>query len=77
MNSGDWIENLTSLEYSEGKWSIYHYADDPVAQAVEINKKKQAKENAKTLMASLMQELNMKPHFPGTANDIPGTIEAA
>ena len=25
LNSGDWIENLTSLEYEAGKWSIYHY----------------------------------------------------
>lgn len=25
MNSGDWIENLTSLEYHEGKWTIFHY----------------------------------------------------
>ena len=25
MNSGDWVENLTSLEYSNGKWSIYRH----------------------------------------------------
>ena len=25
MNSGDWIENLTSLEYVDGKWTIYKY----------------------------------------------------
>ncbi|CAI8263441.1 MAG: UDP-2,3-diacylglucosamine hydrolase [Bacteroidetes bacterium MED-G17] len=25
LNSGDWIENLTSLEYSDNKWSIYSY----------------------------------------------------
>jgi UDP-2,3-diacylglucosamine pyrophosphatase LpxH len=25
MNSGDWIENLTSLEYNDGKWSLVHY----------------------------------------------------
>ncbi|MCS7005860.1 MAG: UDP-2,3-diacylglucosamine diphosphatase [Cytophagales bacterium] len=25
LNSGDWIENLTSLEYNEGTWSIYNY----------------------------------------------------
>jgi UDP-2,3-diacylglucosamine pyrophosphatase LpxH len=77
LNSGDWIENLTSLEYNEGKWSIYNYADDPVAQAIDINKKKQEKESAKTLMASLMRELNMKTNFPGSINDLPGSIEAA
>lgn len=25
LNSGDWIENLTSLEYHKGTWSIYQY----------------------------------------------------
>ena len=25
LNSGDWVENLTSLEYNEGKWSIYQF----------------------------------------------------
>lgn len=25
MNSGDWIENLTSLEYDHDQWKIYHY----------------------------------------------------
>lgn len=70
MNSGDWIENLTSLEYADGKWSIYKYFEDEVAQAIDINKKKQSKETPKQLMATLMQELNMKP-------DMPGTTEAA
>lgn len=27
LNSGDWIENLTSLEYRKGKWKIFQYAD--------------------------------------------------
>jgi UDP-2,3-diacylglucosamine pyrophosphatase LpxH len=25
MNSGDWIENLTALEFVNDEWSIYHY----------------------------------------------------
>jgi UDP-2,3-diacylglucosamine pyrophosphatase LpxH len=28
LNSGDWIENLTSLEYYEHGWHIYHYCDE-------------------------------------------------
>ena len=34
MNSGDWVENLTSLEYNEGAWTIYRHmpkGDDPEA----------------------------------------------
>lgn len=33
MNSGDWIENLTSLEYSNGSWSLYHYQEQDFASA--------------------------------------------
>ena len=25
LNSGDWVENLTAIEYHNGKWSMYHY----------------------------------------------------
>jgi UDP-2,3-diacylglucosamine pyrophosphatase LpxH len=26
MNSGDWVENLSSLEYTDGEWSIYQFS---------------------------------------------------
>jgi UDP-2,3-diacylglucosamine pyrophosphatase LpxH len=25
LNSGDWIENLTALEYVDGNWNLYHH----------------------------------------------------
>ena len=25
LNSGDWVENLTALEYNNNEWTIYHY----------------------------------------------------
>lgn len=28
LNSGDWIENLTALEYYDHGWHIYHYDDE-------------------------------------------------
>jgi len=28
LNSGDWVENLTTLEYYEGSWNLYRYEDD-------------------------------------------------
>lgn len=30
LNSGDWVESLTSLEYANGQWSLYEY---PVGKA--------------------------------------------
>jgi UDP-2,3-diacylglucosamine pyrophosphatase LpxH len=35
LNSGDWIENLTALEYNNGDWIIYEYANDPIALTIE------------------------------------------
>ncbi len=31
LNSGDWIENLTSLEYHEGAWQVYHHKSEEYA----------------------------------------------
>ncbi len=28
LNSGDWIENLSALEYTNDQWSVYHYHQD-------------------------------------------------
>lgn len=28
LNSGDWVENLTALEYHKSKWTIYKYDED-------------------------------------------------
>lgn len=41
LNSGDWIENMTALEYNAGEWSIYKYREDPIAQAIELKGKKE------------------------------------
>jgi len=32
LNSGDWIENLTSLEFNNGQWKIFNYRTDFVEQ---------------------------------------------
>jgi len=34
LNSGDWVENLTALEYNNKEWRIYEYAKDVVAQSI-------------------------------------------
>ena len=28
LNSEDWVENLSALEYNKGRWMIYKYYDD-------------------------------------------------
>ena len=46
LNSGDWIENLTALEYTDKKWSLYKYANDKIAKNIE---KKLSKKELKSL----------------------------
>ena len=36
LNSGDWIENLTSLEYSKKKWKIHQYLPGNVDEKEEL-----------------------------------------
>lgn len=32
LNSGDWIENLSALEYDKGKWTLYHYPQNETTE---------------------------------------------
>ena len=32
LNSGDWIENLTALEYNSNNWSVYYFQQDKLVQ---------------------------------------------
>jgi len=76
MNSGDWIENLSSLEYHDGRWQIYRYSEDPVAQAVDVNTKKKHAENPKSMMELLIKELHLNDHAATKSNDLGETIPA-
>src|SRR5258706_6479931 len=42
LNSGDWIENLTALEYNNHNWEMYYYDEKEFSSAkvVDINKKR-------------------------------------
>jgi UDP-2,3-diacylglucosamine pyrophosphatase LpxH len=39
LNSGDWVENLTALEFDGSNWSIYRYHDDKIAQGMNLSKR--------------------------------------
>ncbi|HZE86535.1 MAG TPA: UDP-2,3-diacylglucosamine diphosphatase [Puia sp.] len=38
LNSGDWVEHLTALEYQQNEWTIFEYdeKDFPATQAIEM-----------------------------------------
>lgn len=58
LNSGDWIENLTALEYANGQWTIYKYSDAEFekeeAEALEENELSNDE-----LFDNLLQEFNL------------------
>lgn len=58
LNSGDWIENLTALEYSEGAWSIYKYEDEHYLEdSLQITPDQEY--NNKELFAKLVAEFKL------------------
>ena len=65
LNSGDWIENLTALEYNKEKWTIYDYFQDEVAQNIcskesknDIHGLERADSNNKQLFQQLVDEFH-------------------
>ncbi len=60
MNSGDWVENLTALEYHAGHWSIYHYNDDKVAQETKVDHDQFIYMDNVALFKMMLNEINDK-----------------
>ncbi len=56
LNSGDWIENLSSLEYDSGNWRVYRYAEDDQAQAVKLPKRIREKLDNDEIFRDLVNE---------------------
>jgi len=67
LNSGDWIENLTSLEYHNGVWKIFQYQDQDFDQADEdepLEDKEWEHLSAKSpkeLYQDMLKEMIIKP----------------
>lgn len=59
LNSGDWVENLTALEFDGLNWSIYEYKNDKAAQAIKLphrfNQRLDNNEIFKGLVTEFMQ----------------------
>lgn len=63
LNSGDWIENLTALEYTNSKWKLYKYHEDQFLQVSKVVEKKttdNTDKSAKELFQELITEFNIK-----------------
>jgi hypothetical protein len=52
LNSGDWIENLTALEWNGREWTLYQHPD--VRELEEVDEKVDA--SARHLLSMLLNE---------------------
>lgn len=59
LNSGDWVENLTALEYHEKNWRIYNYRDDLLAQTEPHSEEGNLHLNNSEIFKQLLQEFNI------------------
>jgi UDP-2,3-diacylglucosamine pyrophosphatase LpxH len=57
LNSGDWIENLTALEYNDGKWVMYKY--DEAAMMKDPEKEEETEFSNNQLFTNMLEEFNI------------------
>ena len=57
LNSGDWIENLTALEYNDGNWRIYRF-DEVEMLDMSVNDQEEEYNNNQ-LFENLVEEFNL------------------
>ena len=58
LNSGDWIENLTALEYVDGEWKIYRYDEKEMQQWFEHGSEEEELNNTQ-LFDNMLEEFNL------------------
>ena len=59
LNSGDWVENLTALEYVNGAWSIYRYDPDHFIYS-QIDHSDDPELSHEQIFDNLLQEFNLQ-----------------
>ncbi len=60
LNSGDWVENLSSLEYHKGEWNIYSFREDPHVKAYTKASKQLKSYSHKETFENLLKEFELK-----------------
>lgn len=58
LNSGDWIENLTALEYEGGEWKVYRFGEDERKHMKAIINEEEEPNNTQ-LFDNLVEEFNL------------------
>ncbi len=59
LNSGDWVENLSALEYTDGEWSIYKFNEADKAEMIKEIEEEISELTNNQLFDNMLQEFNM------------------
>jgi UDP-2,3-diacylglucosamine pyrophosphatase LpxH len=59
LNSGDWVENLSSLEYAKGEWSIYRFNEADKAEMIKETEEEIMELTNDQLFDNMLLEFNM------------------
>lgn len=60
LNSGDWIENLTALEYHNSKWTLFRFDDSERASMLNLPEEESDEMNIRQLFNQMLTEFNLK-----------------
>lgn len=60
LNSGDWIENLTALEYHNGQWEIFRFSESERMAMLKGEEEEVEEMNIKQLFNQMVTEFNLR-----------------
>ena len=59
LNSGDWIENLSSLEYTDGQWKLYRFSEELAFGSTMQEHEEETELTNSQLFDNLLEEFSM------------------
>jgi UDP-2,3-diacylglucosamine pyrophosphatase LpxH len=59
LNSGDWVENLSALEFVDGEWSIYRFSAADKAEMIKETEEEAVELSNDQLFDNMLHEFNM------------------
>jgi UDP-2,3-diacylglucosamine pyrophosphatase LpxH len=60
LNSGDWIENLTALEYHKGQWEIFRFKDSDRLAMLNVVEDESMELDVKKLFNQMVSDFTLK-----------------
>jgi UDP-2,3-diacylglucosamine pyrophosphatase LpxH len=60
LNSGDWIENLTALEYHNGQWDLFRFSESERIAMLKNAEEEVEEMDIKQLFSQMVSEFNLR-----------------